>query len=183
MFIFNVNLNKKIIKKFSLFFSIALIIFIIVCILSKKIQQSSRVYIKDDIQASNYIQIPDANYANILKDAYENIDKYNGKKIKYSGFIHRLYDFSENQFVLAREMILDKFSDKAQVVIVGFLCEYEDISSYESNTWVEIEGTITKAMYHTEIPIIKVSSIRKSQCPADPYVLPPEDTYIITEDL
>lgn len=106
-----------------------------------------------------------------------------GKKIKFSGFVHRLYDFSDNQFVLAREMIVDKFSDTAQVVIVGFLCESDEITSYETNTWIEIEGTITKGNYHSPIPIVKVSSIKKIECPTNMYVLPPQGTYVPTENL
>lgn len=107
-----------------------------------------------------------------------------GKKIKFSGFVYRLYDFSENQFVLAREMIVDKFSNnKANVVVVGFLCEYDDISNFANDTWVEIEGTITKGYYHSQIPVVKISSINKIDCPNDRYVYPPEGGYVSTENL
>jgi len=102
-----------------------------------------------------------------------------GKKIKFSGFVHRLYDFKDNQFVLGREMVINKFSnDQVEVVVVGFLCEYNNASSsFDNDEWVEVEGIITKGYYHSEIPVVQISRIKKIDCPKDVYVYPPDGGY------
>ncbi|MBR2744757.1 MAG: hypothetical protein IKE01_05650 [Clostridia bacterium] len=73
-------------------------------------------------------------------------------------------------------MIIDQLSnDTAQVIVVGFLCEYENISTtYSNNEWVELEGTIAKGFYHSDIPVIQVTNIKKIDCPCDIYVYPPD---------
>ena len=101
-----------------------------------------------------------------------------GKKIKFSGFVHRLYDFKDNQFVLGREMVVDKYSNNtATVVVVGLMCEYDQISTYENDTWIEVEGSIAKGYYHSEIPVLQITNIRKIDCPKDKYVYPPDGGY------
>lgn len=149
MFICNVKLNKsKIIKLLVILVILVIIISAIFGIYSWK-GFGKKTYIKDDIKKEEFSEILPENYTNILKSSHENIDLYIGKKIKFTGFVYRLYDFSENQFVLAREMIISQSSQaQAEAVVVGFLCESDTASSYEDNTWVEIEGTIVKGYYH-----------------------------------
>ena len=65
-------------------------------------------------------QISAKNYTNILKTVHENIDSYVGKKINFTGYVYRVLDLQDNQFVLARDMIINSNS---QTVVVGFLCE------------------------------------------------------------
>ena len=131
----------------------------------------------DDIP-NNYIgNITNENYTNILKEVHENIDTYVGQKIQYSGYIYRLYDFKENQFVLARDMII---SSDFQTVVVGFLCESEQAKDFKDGDWVSITAKITKGNYNGEMPILKIESIEKIDKPSDEYVYPPNDNYIPT---
>ena len=76
MFIFNVNLSKKNIKKIILFISVVLSISSIIIFISKKSQSSNKIFVRDNIPAEEFTQIPVANYTSILKDSHENIDKY-----------------------------------------------------------------------------------------------------------
>ena len=64
-------------------------------------------------------------YTNILQAVHEDLNEYVGIKIKFSGYVYRLIDFDENQFVLARDMIINE--DGTQYVVVGFLCESKKI--------------------------------------------------------
>ena len=89
-------------------------------------------------------------------------------------------DLKENQFVLARDMII---SSDYQSVVVGFLCEYEKAKEFEDNTWVEITGEVTKGDYHGDMPIIKITSINKTSAPNDDKVYPPDDSYIPTSGI
>ena len=39
------------------------------------------------------------NYTNVLKSVHENIDNYVGMKINFTGYVYRVLDLNENQFV------------------------------------------------------------------------------------
>jgi len=100
-----------------------------------------------------------------------------GKKISFTGYIHRLPDFKDTDFVLARDMIINS---KMETLIVGFLCNKKDSKDFETGTWIEITGTISKGDYHGDIPVIKVTEIKKIEKPKDIYVYPPDDNYVPT---
>ena len=58
-----------------------------------------------------------------------------GQKISFSGYVYRVYDLKENEFILARDMVV---TSDFQTVVVGFLCSYKNASSYKNGTWVNI---------------------------------------------
>lgn len=62
-------------------------------------------------------ELNSSNYTNVLKNVHDNLDLYVGQNIKFTGFVYRLYDFSEDQFVLGRNMII---SSDYKAVVVGF---------------------------------------------------------------
>ena len=132
------------------------------------------------IPQSNVSKISAKNYTNILKSVHENIDSYVGKKINFVGYVYRILDLNENQFILSRDMII---SSDRQSVIVGFLCEYNKAKEFEDNTWVEITGEITKGDYHGDMPIIKITDIKRVDKPNEEYVYPPDESYIPTNGL
>lgn len=101
-------------------------------------------------------------------------------KLILSGYVYRVLDFSENQFVLARDMVI---SSDYQSVIVGFLCEADNAKDFENNTWVEITGEITKGNYHGDMPIVKVTEIKQVDKPNEELVYPPDESYIPTNGI
>ena len=175
MFICNVKLNTKSIVKFSLI-AISIIVIIFFLISTYKILSES-FKVKDKMNEPDIGYIEPNNYTNILKSVYDDVDAYVGQKICFSGYIYKQIDFSENQFVLARDMLT---SSPNQTLIVGFLCDSKKCKDFEDGTWVEIVGEITKGNYHGDIPIIKVLEIKEIEKPAEEYVVPPDDTYIPT---
>ena len=175
MFI-NIRLNKL----FKIFFIIITIIMAIFFFISMY-----RIIIKSaDSSSSNkseeIIEITSNNYTNVLKAVHDDIDAYIGKQIQFTGFIYRVFDLSDTEFVLARNMIIN--SDN-QAVVVGFLCDYKDASNFPNNTWVEVTGTISKGNYHGDIPIIEVTKINDVDCPTDEFVYPPDDSFIPTNSI
>ena len=73
------------------------------------------------IPQSGVSQISPKNYTNILKSVHENIDSYVGKKICFTGYVYRVLDLQDNQFVLARDMIVSSNSMlKILLIIHGF---------------------------------------------------------------
>lgn len=130
------------------------------------------------IPQSGVSQISPKNYTNILKTVHENIDSYVGKKICFTGYVYRVLDLQDNQFVLARDMIV---SSNSQSVVVGFLCEYDNAKDFADNSWVQVTGEIFKGDYHGDMPIIKVTDIKSVDKPSqEEYVYPPDDSYIPT---
>lgn len=138
---------------------------------------TSKVIIRDTFDSSK-LEINSNNYTSILKDSHENIEKYVGKEVRFTGFVYRLYDFNDNQFVLAREMII---SSDNHAVVVGFLSEYDDINQFKDGCWIEANGVIEKGYYHGDIPVIKIRSIREVNVPKDEFVYPPDDSYVNSE--
>ena len=182
MFIYNMKLSKdKIFKTFFIIISILMLIIFIISIYKIFTKASdSNFKVNDSIQKDKVITLTANNYTNILKAVHENLDNYVGIKIQFTGYVYRLLDFSDNEFVLARNMII---SSNNQTVVVGFLCNYDKAKDIPNNTWVNITGIISKGNYHGEIPIIKITNINKADTPNDEFVYPPDNTYIQTNAL
>jgi uncharacterized repeat protein (TIGR03943 family) len=178
MFIFNVSLNKR--NLFKIFFIIVVILMLVMFgVVAYKIFSgaNSNFTVSDKIKQDDVVKVTASNYTNVLKAVHDDIDSYVGSNVCITGYVYRLIDFTDNQFVLARDMII---SSNFQSVVVGFLCDYKNASDFADNTWVEITGTITKGTYHGDIPVIKVTKIQKADVPNDEYVYPPDETYVPT---
>lgn len=180
MFIYNLKVSgSKIFKVFAMTVSIIVVILFIMSVY--------RIFFgaKNDSTYANYnsssvSSIDPKNYTNILKAVHEDIDSYVGTNFKFTGYVYRAMDFNDNQFVLARNMVI---SSDYQTLIVGFLCESEKIINIKDNTWIEITGTITKGDYHGDMPIVKVTDLKEVEKPLDEYVYPPDDTYVPTNGM
>ena len=181
MFIFNIKVSGS--KLFKIFFVIvSIIILLIFSIGIYKIfnKSNSSFTVSDEIKKDNIINITSSNYSNILKTVHENVDSYVGMKFHCVGYVYKLVDFSDTQFVIARDMII---SSDYQSVIVGFLCEYKDISNFKEGTWVEVTGEVTKGDYHGDMPILKITELKETTKPNDEFVYPPDNNYIPTNSL
>ena len=173
MFVYNIKINGA--KTFKTIFIIILILllFIMGSVMWRFVNASKeKTDIVCDIKASNY--------TNILKATHENINNYVGVKIHFTGYVYRVLDLKDNQFVLERDMII---SSNYQAVVVGFLCEYDKAKNFNDDTWVEITGEITKGDYHGDMPIVKITNIQETNKPSEEYVYPPDESYIPTEGI
>lgn len=184
MFILNFKVNGNLISKILFFFMIIIILIIfslgVYLIFFKNKDNEEIITVSDTIKADEIFEITTDNYTDILKAVNEDIDSYVGCKLQFSGYIYRLIDFKENQFVLARDMVV---SENSQTLIVGFLCEYDSAIDFEDYSWVSVTGEITKGDFNGEIPILKITSMEKCDEPTDLYVYPPDGTYIPTSNM
>lgn len=180
MFIFNVKLNRKELAK------ALLCIMIIICI-ALTIAGSYKIFttknemeiFNEECMPSNEVAIlTDENYTNILKEVHENLNTYIGQKISYTGYVYRIPEIGNNQFVLARDMKMNNQTD--QTVVVGFLCSLDNASEYETYTWVTITGTIEKGYYLGDIPCINVSDIEITNKPDSCIVPAPRESFVPT---
>lgn len=176
MFIYNLKLNSSIVFKFII--AIIILIMISLCILIGFKIYNASIKVNDNIPKNSITELTNKNYTNILQSVHDDIDSYVGQKIKFSGFIYRVYDLNNDQFILGRNMII---SSDFQTVVVGFLCKYKDAITLRDSMWVELEGTITKGTYHNEdMPILEITYIKEIDKPNDEYVYPPDKDYIPT---
>lgn len=180
MIIYNFKLNKKAIFKTILAVMTIIVLSIGVAgiynVLSNMEKKNSNL-INDSIPSSEVAILTPENYTNILKQVHDNIDTYIGQKISFSGYVYRVNDFEDNQFVLARDMDIGN----KQTLIVGFLCYANNSKNLENYTWVNITGEITKGTYNkSDIPIIKVTQIEKIAKPENTNVPLPDDEYVPT---
>ena len=178
MFVYNVKINGS--KTFKMFFA-CMIIFLVIIMFVVVFKIFSGAMASDNntcLPKNKISKLTTSNYTNVLKTVHENIDNYVGVKISFSGYVYRVLNLKDNQFVLARDMII---SSDHQSVVVGFLCEYENAKDFKDNTWVEITGEITKGDYHGDMPIVKITEIKTIDRPNDEYVYPPDESYIPTD--
>ena len=177
MFIYNFKLNKKAISR--IFIGISLVIICLIVLYSVYI-----IFFKSsetcDSNQNEIIDLNETNYTNILKSANENIDSYVGSKVRITGYVYRLIDFDETQFVVARDM---RFGENLQSLIVGFLCECKEASKFSDGTWVEVVGEIKKGRFNEELAVLDVVTIKETDKPANIFVNPPDKTYIPTKNI
>lgn len=180
MFICNFKVNSKNILKIC--FVIAIIISIIFFIISTiRIFKASNVFTTNDkLPKKDIYTITASNYTNVLKSVHENLSNYIGQKIEFEGYVYKVPDINTNQFILARDMIINS---NLQTLVVGFLCEYKESVNLKEKTWIKITGEIQKGNYNGEIPIIKIISLEKINKPNDEYVYPPDSAYLQTSSL
>ena len=179
MFVCNIKLNKKIIFRISLILMFLITIVIAILGIWQVVSKNNNIdvnYLNDSIPSSEIAQIKPQNYTNILKAVHDNLDDYIGQKIAFSGYIYRVTGFSENQFVLARDMDIGN----NQTLVVGFLSTSEKAKEFPTYTWVEITGEITKGYYNGDVPVLKILSIEKASKPENATVCVPDSSYVPT---
>ncbi len=186
MFIYNFKINGT--KTFKFFFSFMIImVIIILCVSIFKIfngankNNEEEFIVSDSLNENDIFKIDGKNFTSILRNIHDNIDTYVGKKICYTGYVYRVEDINDNQFILARNMII---SSDNNYVVAGFLCEYNKAKDYNNNTWLEITGEIKKGSYHgSDMPILNITDVKEITKPNDEYVYPPDESYIPTSSV
>lgn len=153
MKIFNIKINLRKLGYMFIFLIIILLFVFLIYLFSN----NSTIYMNAD------------NYTTILRDSHNEISKYVGKKIITSGYVFRGKDFKKEQFVIARDMLINE----SEANIVGFLCDYDYANEFENNVWVEVHGTIALGDYYGPIPIIKINTIKRITTPESTFVYPP----------
>ena len=138
MFIYNVKINGGVALKIII---VVLSIFMLIVFgisVYRIFFTSGKFTVNDRFTANEITEISPENYANILKAVHDDLDSYVGMKIKFTGYVYRVIDFKENQFVLARDMFINE--EQTQSVVVGLLNEYKDAKNFKDGEWVEVTG-------------------------------------------
>ena len=98
MFVCNFKLNSnKIIKYVSVFLCICILILCGIAIYKIFGNIISNNRTTDTLKKGSVCEIDANNYTNILDEVHNNLDMYVGQKIKFSGFVYKIYDFFINK--------------------------------------------------------------------------------------
>ena len=182
MFIYNLKINGGIALKIIIILLSIFMLIVFGISVYRIFFTSGKFEVNDRLEAKDITEISPENYTNILQAVHENLDSYVGMKIKFTGYVYRVIDFGEDEFVLARDMFINE--EQTQSVVVGFLSKYKDAQDFKDGEWVELTGVIERGKYHNkEIPVIKVIEIQSVDVPDNPFVMPPSDTYIPTSGM
>lgn len=179
MFVYNFKMNGS--RCIRTVIALIIIFSILILLASFFYLYNKTQFVSDTNISSNSISNIDSNqYTNILKEVYENIDKYIGNEINFTGYIYKVDGLKDNQFILARNMLINSDS---QSVVVGFLCSSDDTYKFSEGCWVNVTGTIIKGYYHDEIPVIDINKIEIAEKPENEFVYPPDGIYIPTSSI
>ena len=160
MFIYNFKINSGILLRIIIVILSIFMLAVFGISIYKIFFTSGKFKVNDKINPKEITEIEPQNYTNILQAVHDNPDSYIGMKIKFIGYIYRLFDFGEEQFVMARDMFIN--NSKTQTVVVGFLFQYKNDSNFEDGTWVNVTVIIEIGKYNNEeITIIKVTDIKE----------------------
>ncbi len=181
MFVFNLKLKKSTIAK--AFLVVLAIICVIISLIAlvkllKSIEKDTTIVDSNCLPSNDVAILNETNYTDILKMVHEDLNTYIGQQISFTGYVYRVPNIKDNEFILARDMYID--SNHLQSVVVGFLCSVENAQNYSNGEWVKITGTIEKGDYFGEIPILKITKIEKTTAPENKFVEQPDDAYVPT---
>ena len=123
MFICNFKVNKKKIIKFFILIASIIVLIMLAVIVSKVFSEVQEVenenlIVSDTIPSPDVAELTSENYTDILKEVHEDLETYIGQKISFTGYVYRVDDLEEDEFILARDMIINS---KNQTVVVRFL--------------------------------------------------------------
>ena len=176
MFVYNLKINGS--RVFKVFFTfLTLFLVFILVLVTYKIFYGAKNDSEACVPPGDVNCIQSNNYTNVLKAVHDDIDTYVGMKLNFTGYVYRLDDFNDKQFILARNMII---SSNLDYVVVGFLCEYDNIKNFKDGTWINATGYVTKGNYYGELPILKITDIKNCEKPKEEFVFPPDENYIPT---
>jgi len=176
MFVYNLKVNGSVIFR-CIIVSIIIISLVILLFSIYNFYYKSKFVLNDNLPSNSIANIDGNEYTNILKQVYDNIDTYVGQSINFTGYVYKVKGLKDSEFILARDMLINSDS---QSVVVGFLCSYDNAKNFMEGTWVNVTGKIIKGYFHNEIPVIDITKIEQTKEPEEPFVYPPDNTYIST---
>lgn len=142
MHIYNIKINGgKVLKIIIILLSLFMLIVFLFSIY-KIFFSSGKFFVKDRIEQNEIKEINADEYTNILQAVHDDLDSYIGLKIKFSGYVYRILDFNEKQFVLGRDMLIN--TENNQSVVVGFLCENKEIKKFKMMSGLKLLEKLQK---------------------------------------
>lgn len=116
------------------------------------------------------IELNNEGYGIWYLDSLDNLDRYIGKTILFTGMVLKPEGFPSGYFVPGRMAMTCCADDMA---FLGFACEYDKTSSLTDKQWVRVTAKVTReyfADYGGEGPVLKAVSIEQTHAPGEPVI-------------
>lgn len=112
------------------------------------------------------IEIGDEDYGIFYLDALDNQERYEGKKVSFTGMVYKNSLFQRNDFVPGRQVMTCCAED---IAFLGFLCKSREAKRLANRQWVKVTGTM-KYEYRREYkgpgPVLMADSVVPAARPA-----------------
>lgn len=117
-----------------------------------------------DIDA-DIIEIDDRDYAVWYRDMSEELQKYNGKKVKFKGMVAKHRSLPEKSFVIGRPVMTCCADD---IQFAGLVCNYDNTAVLPDRKWVIVEAVISienHKVYGRTGPVLNVTTAVLTSAP------------------
>lgn len=116
------------------------------------------------------IELNNEGYGIWYLDSLDNLDRYIGKTIQFTGMVVKPKEFPKGYFVPGRMAMTCCAEDMA---FLGFACEYDKADTLTEKQWVKVTAKVVKeyfADYEGEGPVLKAVSVEQTKAPKEPVI-------------
>lgn len=113
------------------------------------------------------IVLDNAGYGIWYLDAMDHLDRYVGKKIKFTAMVLKPEEFPEGYFVPGRMAMTCCADDMA---FLGYACKYQGTDELRQKEWVKVTALVSKEYwedYKGEGPVLHAVSVEKAKAPKE----------------
>lgn len=117
-----------------------------------------------DIEA-DVIEIADRDFALFYRDIVEEMEKYNGKTVRYRALIGRDARLGDRAFVAGRQIMTCCADD---IAYNAFICVGAEPSDLSHGEWATVEGRVSierHPLYRNPGPVLYLNSVEKTDAP------------------
>lgn len=119
---------------------------------------------------SDPIELNNFGFGMFYLDALENLDRYEGKNVKFKGMVLKPKGFPKDRFVPGRMAMTCCAND---MQFLGFVTDYKKAESLKDKDWVEVTARVDRGFvkeYKGEGPILKAAEVKKCSAPDQPVI-------------
>ena len=116
---------------------------------------------------TDVIELDNDSYGIWYLDSLDHLERYEGKKVKFTAMVLKPQNFPNGYFVPGRMAMTCCAEDMA---FLGFACEYDQADSLTDQQWVKVTATVSKeyfADYQGEGPILHAIGVEKTKAPKE----------------
>ncbi len=117
---------------------------------------------------ADVVEINDEDYAVFYRDLSEELDRYNGKTLKFSALAAFHPELPRGYFLFGRQVMTCCVDD---MQFAGLLCRYSGAAMMIPNTWYEITAKVSieeNEIYGRPGPVLTATHVTKREPPANP---------------
>lgn len=114
------------------------------------------------------IDIADRDYAIWYRDMSEEMDKYNGKTVRFKGRVATSSKLQADSFVIGRQLMTCCVDD---IQFTGLICRWPEAAALEKGSWVTVTARIELKWhkgYGRKGPVLTAESVEPAEAPEQP---------------